>query len=287
MKIAIFGAGQLGRYIYENGFKDHDKSVYSHEDLDLMNVDKIGGLINKYDAFINCAGYTNVDEAENVSSIIDLLNANVFGPSNIAMQLIMKPNKKFIHISSAFVYGSNDPNYSPLTETSEKTPLNRYAKSKNDADALLMNLKSMTNNFLILCPAWLFGPNSDKNFITKIMNKMKETKELNVVTDERGSLTSVDLMMKVMEAFIDGKLPGNFYNVANEGYASRWDVAEFVRKELGYEDVVINKITSENFMRRAKIQMNSCLDCSLLKNALPDLEIPSWEDEVRRLMLSK
>lgn len=287
MKIAIFGAGQLGRYIYENGFKDHDKSIYSHEDLDLMNVDKIGGLINKYDAFINCAGYTNVDEAENVSSIIDLLNANVFGPSNIAMQLIMKPNKKFIHISSAFVYGSNDSNYVPLTETSEKTPLNRYAKSKNDADALLMNLKSMTHNFLILCPAWLFGPNSDKNFITKIMNKMKETKELNVVTDERGSLTSVDLMMKVMEAFIDGKLPGNFYNVANEGYASRWDVAEFVRKELGYEDVVINKITSENFIRRAKIQMNSCLDCSLLKNALPDLEIPSWEDEVRRLMLSK
>ena len=271
--IIIIGNGQLGSFLHN---KMKNSAVIDYPEFDITDYEMIKKIIADYDIIINAAAYTLVDKAET-----DQLNCymiNSMGPIMLASEC-SKYEKMFIHISTEAVYGSNDLNYQPLKENHDKTPVNVYAKSKKIADEYIENLNN--DKILVLRPGWLFGPNNDHNFVEKIKRVISNKDKINVVDDQIGTMSYVGLLHKAIESFISGRLPGGTYNIGNEGYPSRYDVACFVRDQLK-TDCIIERCDSNGFKRAANVAKNSCLDCSKIKQYIDINEM--WQDDVLKIL---
>lgn len=286
-KIIVLGNGQLGNYIYNNLLKEvscpenYSIEVIDYPDFDIIDEDHVKKVVDNYDIIINAAAYTNVDKAE--SDSLNCMMINSSGPISIAGKVLLYPDKKFVHISSEVVYGSNDPEYKKLNELSPKNPVNVYSKSKKSADDYIEGLMKLTHNLLILRSGWLFGPNNNHNFIEKIRKLLSEKQEINVVNDQIGTLTYVDLILKSIISFIEGELPSDVYNIGNEGYPSRYEVACFVKQCMGY-NCKINECDSSGFKRVAEVAKNSCLDCSKIDSYIK-FKRPNWKIDVEKVLL--
>lgn len=258
--IIILGNGQLGSFIYKNWkLKDYNINIINYPTFDITNQEMIKTIVSNYDIIINAAAYTLVDKAQ--TDQLNCFNINSVGPMMLASECI-KNNKLLIHISTESIYGSNDVNYIPILQSDQKNPINIYAKSKYLADYFIQNINNQ--NILILRSGWLFGPNNDHNFIEKIKNVILQNDKIKVVTDQIGSLTYVGLILQAIELFLTNKLPADTYNIANNQFASRYEVACFVRDFLN-ANCIIEKCSSNEFKRAAEVAKNSCLDCNKIK----------------------
>lgn len=276
-KIIILGNGQLGSFLFKNWkLKNYIVDVIDYPQFDITNQKMIEDIVKKYDIIINAAAYTLVDQAQ--SKQLQCYNINSIGPMILTIECI-KNNKKLIHISTEAVYGSNDLNYIPLKETDKKQPKNVYAKSKKLADQFIQNFNN--ENILILRPGWLFGPNSDHNFVEKIKKVILSKKEINVVTDQIGTMSYVGSIQKAIEEFLNDNLPYGTYNIGENGFPSRYDVACFVRDQIK-SNCIINKCTSERFKRIANIGKNSCLNCTKIKSYVQLSN--NWQDFVIQIL---
>lgn len=276
-KVIILGNGQLGSFIYNNwSLKNYEINVIDYPEFDITNQKMIKDIVDNYDIIINAAAYTFVDKAEN--DILNCFNINSMGPIMLANECI-KQNKKLIHISSEVIYGSNDLQYIPLKETDNKNPVNVYSKSKKLADDFIENINN--GLILILRSGWLFGPNSEHNFVSKIKKVLMNNTNIKVVDDQIGTMAYVGLLLKAIEAFLIEKLPFGTYNIGNDRYVSRFDVACFVRDQIK-SNCIIEKCSSEYFKRIANIAKNSCLNCQKIKQYLDLSE--TWQEDVIKIL---
>lgn len=277
MNIIILGNGQLGSFLFKNlKLNECTVDVIDYPDFDITNQEMIKNVVKKYDLIINAAAYTLVDKAET-----DKLNCymiNSLGPILLASECI-KNDRKFVHISSEVVYGSNNESYVPISENHEKMPVCEYAKSKMIADEYIENLNDP--HILLLRSGWLFGPNNDHNFIEKICKLLLSRDEIKVVDDQIGTLSYVGLLLRAIAAFIKGDLPAGIYNVGNAGFPSRYEVACFIKDQLKSE-CVITRCDSTEFKRIANVAKNSCLDCSKIKKYVQIDE--TWKEDVLKVL---
>jgi len=276
-KVIILGNGQLGSFIYNNwSLKNYEINVIDYPEFDITNQKMINNIVNNYDIIINASAYTLVDQAEN--DILNCFNTNSMGPIMLSNECIKK-QKKLIHISTESVFGSNDINYIPLNENDNKHPINVYAKSKKIADDFIENVNN--GNILILRPGWLFGPNSDHNFVSKIKKIILNKTNIKVVNDQIGTMSYVGLLLKAIESFLMEKLPFGTYNIGNNEFPSRYDVACFVRDQLK-SNCIIEKCSSDEFKRVANVAKNSCLNCQKIKQYLDLSE--TWKEDVIKIL---
>ena len=122
--------GQLGKTI-EELYEDHNLGVdfefVTKTELDITSEDKVASFFkNKhYDYCINCAAYTNVEQAEKTPEIAFKVNAE--GVKNLA-KTCKEANTILIHISTDYVFdGEKSEPYMP---SDLPNPINEYGKSK-------------------------------------------------------------------------------------------------------------------------------------------------------------
>lgn len=275
--IIILGNGQLGSFLYKNWkLENYNINVIDYPNFDITNQQMIKNIVSNYDIIINAAAYTLVDNAQN--DILKCYNINTVGPIMLTSECI-KQNKKLIHISTESIYGSNNINYIPLKETDQKTPINVYAKSKYLADKFIQNFNN--KNILILRPGWLFGPNNDHNFIEKIKKVILSKDKIKVVIDQIGTMTYVGLILQAIELFLSNILPHGTYNIGNNQFPSRYDIACFVKDTLK-ANCIIEKCTSNEFKRIANIGINSCLNCNKIKKYFNITT--NWKQDVLKVL---
>jgi dTDP-4-dehydrorhamnose reductase len=286
MKIAIIGNGQLGTYVFNNFSKNYKTKMYSLDNgFDFTNQNDIEEIVLHNDIIINCAALTNVDMCEQKPDLSKQINQDA--PGNIA-RLCKEYDKALIHISTDYVYGSNDL-IEDLDEVDyfmkhplESCPINRYGFDKLLADETICSLK--LNKFLIIRPSWVFGKTNPQNFIEKIKNVLLSKEEILVVDDQFGVPTSVDLIYNVMQDFILNKIPNGVYNLRNEIekqiVPSRYEIACYI-KELLKCDCKIIRCSTETFILPARRQLNSFLNINKIKNVYNnDLIIKTWKEEI-------
>jgi dTDP-4-dehydrorhamnose reductase len=305
MKIGIVGAGQLGKGLFKFLNNDEDSiCIYSRQQgFDAKCFETAREIALSNDIVINCAAMTNVDLCE--TEQMQAVEANVTLPQNLAIACRLN-SVPFIHISTDYVYGSND--FSEDGEIDEDypcKPLNFYGKTKLIADEFICN---NSENFLILRPSWLFGEDGENNFIFKMMKKIREAKEdevIFVVDDEHGVTTSVPTVASTVKMWMKGKLSNGIYNVrdAVDQYevVSRYDIAVFI-KEMMKSNADIRRCSSEDRMMKqvAIRQKNSFLsigkileelnrvDSSTIRKAwVNSFKIPHWKDTVGAFVRNK
>jgi dTDP-4-dehydrorhamnose reductase len=280
-KIAILGAGMLGLYL-DKYFEQYDKSkyfikLYSQDALDITNFPAVESIIQEYDYILNCAAYTNVDKAELEPELCYAVNAKAV--DNLA-KLCNTYNKKLVHISTDFVYGGDKTGVKhkyKIPEFDFTNPINVYGKSKLEGENNILN--NMLDNYLILRVSWTFGITGN-NFIKKIAEQLLDKNKtcIEVVNDQVGRPTSIHLIAKVIDSFIQGHISSKIYNLQNSGEpVSKYGLAKFICKTLKSK-VKVKPCSSDKFPG-AKRQYNSFLECSKICSEI-NVDRKTWENAI-------
>lgn len=219
MNILVTGAnGQLGKELQRiveekgNGFADHtttDKNYYifaGHDDLDITKSEMVNDYISKHyiNVIVNCAAYTNVNEAQ--INISPAYKSNLLGVGHLA-NAAKQNGCVLIHISTDFVFdGEKRQPYKP---TDRINPLSNYGKSKFAGEEFL---RQTGCRYLIFRTSWLYSALSKNNFVYKIYDKLINGEEkLNVVDDEVGCPTNARNLANFIYHIIEDNNAENRY----------------------------------------------------------------------------
>ncbi len=190
-KVLVTGAdSQLGKTIKElhSANKDGIQFIFATKaELDITAKDKVEAFFNKnnFDYCINCAAYTNVDQAETNTKSAFKVNAE--GVKHLA-QICKDTNTILIHISTDYVFDGKKPK--PYIEEDKVNPINEYGKSKLLGE---QHIQKFSQKHFIIRTSWLYSKHGN-NFVKSIVNKIKESSKLKVITSQIGTPTScIDL----------------------------------------------------------------------------------------------
>ncbi len=261
----------LSAHLKQNGYT---VTVRDLPDFDITNQSHLEKTLSEVQVVVNCAAFTNVDLAEDQLEKAMAVNAASVGSLG---QLAKRKNVFVVHISTDFVFDGKSEE--PYVETNTTCPVNVYGDSKLKGEILL---KQSGCSHAIMRVQWSYGRNGT-NFIFKLLERAKTGADLKVVNDQIGAPTWTRDMAKAIQCLIRERCDG-IYHFANEGYASRFDVACFIAQQSG----LLNRImpcSSSDFPVKAVRPKNSRFDTTKIQSVL-DHPIRSWQDALSEYLIS-
>ena len=248
-KILVTGAnGQLGKTLKEL-FKENSDDLDFHfvtkSELNISDKNALNVFFktNSFDYCINCAAYTNVEQAE--ESIDDAFKINAVAVGYLA-ECCNESNTKLIHISTDYVFdGKKD---TPYLETDATNPLNAYGRSKLAGE---QKIQDVLKQFFIIRTSWLYSK-YPKNFVTTIAAKMQEDSDLTITTSQKGTPTSCVELSKFIYFLIKTESTDfGIYHFSAIGDATWYDFALKIAEHFDSYDK--NKIVAtDTFKSKAK-----------------------------------
>ncbi len=289
MKIFLTGKdGQIGFALHKKLVSLGEVIATNRNELNLENPDVIRVFIEKIkpDIIINAAAYTDVDKAQ--SAIALAYKVNTEAPRVLA-EKASELDIPIIHFSTDYVF--DGLKNEPYMETDEANPQSVYGKTKWKGEEAVRNHKK----HIILRTSWVFSSRG-QNFLKTILKLIQEKSSLNIVSDQKGTPTSAevvaDVTYKIVKTISDKANFEEFgiYHVALEGETDWYQYACFIANEaisLGLKTTMnsqdIKSITTRAYPTKAKRPINSRLDTTKIKKTFM-LELPSWKVEVASLL---
>lgn len=245
--LVVGGRGQLGSALMAAlQAAGHTPSNWSLPEVDITQPEITRSVVEAApDALINAAAWTQVDAAEAdpaAAYAVNALGARYLAEGCAALgarMLQVSTNEVFAGLPGRFYFEDDLPQ-----------PGGVYARSKLAGERAAA---AATRDLIVARIAWLFGPGG-LNFPAKIVaaaDKMAaEGKPLRVVDDEFGNPTSAldaaDAMVRLLELGRPGA-----YHLVNEGYCSRFDLAQVVLQAAGRGHLALEPTKLANFVRPA------------------------------------
>lgn len=275
MKVLVTGAkGQLGRSIEDLCPQNF---IYTDiDELDITDLQAVRALVaqEKIDAIVNCAGYTNVEAAEDNYELAELLNATAVGNLATAMNEV---GGLLVHISTDYVFGK-EPYNTPCKEDMKGTPTGVYGLTKLHGEEAVI---SSGVRHIIIRTSWLYSPYG-KNFVKTMLELTSARPVVSVVFDQVGTPTfASDLaaaIIRILEAPVEG-----IYNYSNEGVCSWYDFAKAIAALSGHTACEIRPCHSGEFPSKVHRPAYSVLDKTLVKETF-GLKIPYWTDSLKECL---
>jgi dTDP-4-dehydrorhamnose reductase len=224
------------------------------------------------DLIFNCAGYTNVEQAEVEVEIANRINAD--GVANLA-DLAARTGALLVHISTDFVFDGSAT--VPYAVDEPPHPLSAYARSKVLGEEKLF---ASSCRWCLVRTSWLYGP-GEQNFVAAILRQAKENSRLSVVSDQVSSPTRAFDLAQALTGLASAGERGIFH-YTNAGTASWHEFACEIVRQAGLE-VSVEPISTarakELFSSKAERPAYSVLDCSKITGIL---EPPRrWQDALK------
>ncbi|MBU3820647.1 dTDP-4-dehydrorhamnose reductase [Flavobacteriaceae bacterium XHP0103] len=273
------GQGQLASCIKDVEIKyDNLSIIYTDsQDLNVCDLSQVQSFFKSHaiDYCINCAAYTAVDKAETERDIAFKINAE--GAKNLALAC-KESSVVLIHISTDFVFDGRKKE--PYLETDTPNPLSVYGASKLQGEIETQNI--LKEHFIIRT-SWLYSEHGH-NFM-KTMLKLAETRDkINVVSDQIGTPTYAGDLAKIILKTIASKNTNyGLYHFTNGGEINWYGFAKAIF-ELSGKQVKLHPIATEGYPTAAKRPRYSVLDKEKIKTAFNIVEIPNWNDSLKKVL---
>jgi dTDP-4-dehydrorhamnose reductase len=268
MRILLTGCeGQLGRhlapYLAELGElvrTDHGGGDFRCDLSDRRLVDKTLARV-KPDLIVNPAAWTAVDKAEDEPELAGRLNADL--PGWIA-EWCRGHGALLVHYSTDYVF-SGEPGRG-WREDDEPQPGNVYGTTKLAGERAI---EQAGGGAIIIRTAWLYS-HFPGNFVSAILSRALEGKDLTIVADQIGSPTwaghlaaATSRLIEERERIGDGC---SRFHVAGRGSMSWFEFGRLAVERasaLGLltEKVDVSPIDSANWPQKARRPLWSVLDC--------------------------
>tara|TARA_B110000116_G_scaffold261425_1_gene265636 strand:+ start:190 stop:1053 length:864 start_codon:yes stop_codon:yes gene_type:complete len=268
--------GQLGGELKKIDYKKAGFFFFTKKrEVDITNKSQIKKYIqlNKIGLIINCAAYTNVEEAEKNTLLAYKVNSDaVLNLVDACHQF----NCKLIHVSTDFIYG--DVYSTPINEKVKANPKSIYAKSKFEGEQFIFN---SSIEAVVIRTSWLYSK-FGHNFVKTILKVSKEKDSISVVKDQYGTPTYAknlaEICIELVRTNKKNIIGQEIYNFSNEGSCSWFEFASKIVEYANLECLIL-PITTKEFPTLVERSKYSVLDKTKIKNKL-NLNIPLWEESL-------
>lgn len=269
--------GQLGACFRRHCAGDPGYIFADRTRLNLLDSEGIMPVLDQIrpDVIINCAAYTDVNEAENNAELANQVNA--LAVDRMARWTAAN-GSVLIHFSTDYVFDGLS-NYA-YCETDTVRPLSVYGKSKAEGEALF--LASGTAG-ACLRTSWLHSV-TGHNFFVKMCRLLADRQSVSVVDDQNGVPTTTDFLVDVTcRLLAAGRNTGNTFPLIMHavpcGSTSWFGFAKHIKRRLIEQGVStlakLEPVSSEFFPQRAMRPANSRLANETLANTL-EISLGEW-----------
>ena len=281
MRVLVTGAnGQLGQEFKNNVSNSNHKFYFTNvSELDITKKKEILDYvtIHKIELIINCAAYTNVDNAE--INKRQAIKVNSDAVKNL-IEICEEKKLKMIHFSTDYVYNSD--NLNPINEGSNINPINYYGISKREGERII---EKSSSDSIIIRISWLYSMYGN-NFVKNMIQKGENGDKIYVINDQFGCPTySKDLVDCTINIIDSNKFNKHkVYNFSNEGFTNWF---EFTKKIFELKKITcdILPVDSNSYKTTATRPKFSVTDKSRIKDIF-NLKIRSWDEALKEFIVN-
>lgn len=228
--VLVTGAhGQSGNTLREL-VQDYERFYFDFkgsEELDITSAEKIEATFAAapYDFCVNCAAYTNVEQAEKTPEEAYAINADAVKKLAKACQ---KHKVTLVHISTDYVFDGSKA--SPYTTEDSTNPINEYGKSKLLGEEYVRTI--LPNNHYILRTSWLYSKKYGHNFYRTVLSKAKKGEELRITDEQLGCPTNTETLVRyILDEILSGNKNVGTYHVTDGVPMTWYDFAKSILEE--------------------------------------------------------
>lgn len=255
--VLVTGAnGQLAKTIqklYKTNKDDICFTFVTKHELDITVPNQVKKYFknNLVDYCINCAAYTNVEQAEKTPESAFKVNAE--GVKNIA-EICKETNTVLIHISTDYVFDGEKK--APYIEDDIPNPINEYGKSKLFGE---QHIQKLLQQYFIIRTSWLYSKEFGHNFYKTILNKVHSEKELSITDAQIGCPTdAINLSKFIYKLILEPSKDFGIKHFCDIKAMTWYDFAIYILKENNLEDK-IKLVKAKKYPTFARRPKNSIL----------------------------
>ena len=267
MKISVLGAGgMLGHDVMlaaEN--EGHEVQGYDHSEVDITDAGQVSRRLrlDRPDAVVNCAAWTDVDGAEDEPEGALAVNGTGAG---IVAEAAAAVDAKVLYVTSDYVFDGSKT--TPYVETDQTGPISSYGTSKLAGEVATLNANRRS---FVVRSSWLFGINGG-NFVDTMIRLGSTQKQVLVVRDQIGCPTYTWHLAYGLVRLLDSDAYG-IHHMAGGGSCSWYNFAKEIFR-LSKMEVTTLSATTEMFNAKAPRPAWSVLE-SGIEHAIT---LPDWQD---------
>jgi dTDP-4-dehydrorhamnose reductase len=226
---------------------------FGYVQLDATNLAAVKELVWNFspEVIINAAAYTDVDGCEREKELS--WKANVTAVENLvtASRLV---GARVVHISTDYVF---DGKAGPYDETATPNPLSYYGKEKLASENAV---RASGENWAIVRTMVVYGvaPKVKKNFAIWLVQELKKGNRVNIVCDQFGNTTLADDLARGIYELVRQNKRG-LYHIAGSDILSRFEFAQKLAKEFGFDTSLIHPIKTAELNQLAVRPLQSGL----------------------------
>ena len=276
MRILVTGAdGQLGRCLQRATAGGADEYLFATRgELDITDREAVLRYVaeGRVDVIVNCAAYTNVEQAESEEAQAHLINATAVG---YLAEAAKANNALLVHISTDYVFMGGC--CAMLTEDSHPQPINAYGRSKLAGEEAV---RASGCHYIILRTAWLYSE-WGHNFVKTMLRLTAEREAVRVVSDQLGSPTYAgDLAEAIVRIISERNFHEGVFHYTNLGECSWWQFAQEIARLAGH-NCHIAPCTTEEYGSKVARPLCAVLDKSKFQRTF-GIEIPEWRTSLQK-----
>ena len=241
LKIALTGAdGLVGSRIIELLGQDFDFIPLPQNLMDITDKKQVESVLQNldFDIFFHLAAYTNVPGAETNKEIC--FKINIEGTKNV-FDLVSGKNKKFIYVSTDFVFDGINP---PYDEDSTPNPIGIYAFSKYEGE------KIVKDQAMIIRISYPYRSNFElkKDFFRTFKSYLERNKPLSMIADSLMTPTFIDDIAFGLKYLFNNYRSEIFHLVGSQSI-SPYGAAIKVAETFDLDKSLIGKTTYEEYVK--------------------------------------
>jgi dTDP-4-dehydrorhamnose reductase len=252
-------------------------------EVDVADPEAVALLFQKLEAppdfVVNAAAFTHVDRCEREPEAAR--RANALAPGLLA-EACQRVGGQLVHVSTDYVFGGDVRR--PYSEEDAPAPGSVYGRTKLEGE---QRVRDVSRDFLIVRTSWVYG--RGRNFMAAILTQAEARRRgeasgpLRVVDDQRGRPTYAEDLASGIRGLLEADARG-LYHLAGGGVATWWDLARAGLDAGGYEDLLIDRIQTEELNLPAARPAWSVLDCS--KAEALGVCLRDWREALRAYLRS-
>lgn len=236
-KILVTGAsGQLGKALQK---EFPDAEFVDRSTFDITSPDTWGDRNwRQYQAIINAAAYTKVDQAETPEGRVEAWRANAHAVQLLA-RVAIENRLTLVHISSDYVFDGTKETHD---ENEPLSPLSVYGQTKAAGDTAAATVP----NHYILRTSWVIGEGN--NFVNIMRSLAEKGVNPSVVNDQIGRLTFTQDLAQAARHLLETNAPAGTYNVTSDGEPKSWyEYAQQVFELSGHDPSRITGVSTAEY----------------------------------------
>ncbi len=267
--------GMLWSTFRQVGLLEQSWYTVIYADHDMLDISDLGECQiffhdNTIQTIINCAAYTNVEQAEDEWKMANYI-VNTLWPTNLAI-CAKQHTIHLVHISTDYVFDGSRVDGNNENDTC--WPLNQYGYAKRLGEENILRICGELGT--IVRTSWLYwGGENHKNFVNTMMMLWQSKPELRVIADQRWAPTYtndlVDAIMHLISTDDRGQSIYHFCNQTPEWWITWYDFAYKIFSLTG-NAIPVHPISSSDYPTKALRPRHS----HLINNS--EVILRSWEE---------